>query len=134
MPENKSKTATTMQKIMYTAGALAAVGGGIGGFKTIKKEIGTFVHTQVQESVEHDVKRFEDTIKSITNKIDVHIKEKEESFAIGLRMHKDGQMFYRAEDGQEYPAFKDELMSETYNYPYYYYKDPRTDQRLGWCK
>jgi hypothetical protein len=119
---------------MYTFGALTAIAGGIGGFKTIKKEFNSGVSAMVKESVAHDVKRFEDTIKALNLKIDTHIKEKEESFAIGLRSHKDGKLFYRAEDGKEYPAFKDEAMSEAYNYPYYYYKDPRTDQRIGWCK
>jgi hypothetical protein len=134
MPENKSKTVTTMQKIMYTAGAFAAIASGIAGFKTIKKEIGDFVHGQVHEAVEYDVKRFEDTIRVLNLKIDTHIKEKESSYAIGLRAHKDGKLFYRAEDGKEYPAFKDEIVSQNSNYPYYYYKDPITDQRLGWCK
>jgi len=132
MPE-KSKTITTMQKIMYTAGAFAAVASGIAGFKTIKKEISDYVHSEVHVVIEQDVKRFEDTIKVINFKIDNHIKEKNESFSIGLRMHEDGQLFYRAGDGKEYPAYKDVQMSDTYNYPYYYYIDP-IDGEKQWCK
>jgi hypothetical protein len=135
MPQNEknSKTVTTMQKVMYTAGAIAAIGSAIVGFKTIKKEISDYVHSEVHSAIEHDVNRFEDTIKSITIKIENHIKEKEESFAVGLRMHKDGQLFYRPEDGKEYPAYKDIQISEANNYPYYYYINPTTGQR-EWCK
>lgn len=132
MPE--TKTITTLQKIMYGAGAFAAIASGIAGFKTIKSEINTYIHEEVRHAVEQDVKRFEDTVKGITTRLDKHIIEKNQSFAIGLRVHaEDNRLFYKATDGKEYPAYKDIQMSNLYNYPYYYFINPTTGER-EWCK
>jgi len=134
MPETKNKTVTTMQKIMYTAGAVAAVASGIAGFKTIKHEIVDFIHVEVHNAKADDVKRFENAIDSISFKLNEHIESKSESFAVGLRMNKvNNHLYYKAEDGNQYPAYKDVQMSNTYNYPYYYYINP-VDGEKEWCK
>jgi hypothetical protein len=128
------KPTSTIQKIIYTAGIIGAIAGGITGFKTIKNSIETYIHIEVLKAVESDVKRFEDTIHGLTIKLDKHIFEKNQSFAIGLRINiSDNRLHYKAEDGQEYPAYKDQTMSNYYNYPYYYYIDPTTGERQ-WCK
>lgn len=134
MPENKSKTMTAMQKTLAVTGIIAGVAGGITGFKTIKAEIVDFIHVEVHKAKEGEVQMFKDTIVSINTRLDNHINEKSESFAVGLRVHtENNQLYYRAEDGREYPAYKDLNMSNTYNYPYYYYINPTTGER-EWCK
>jgi hypothetical protein len=134
MAEEKSKTITSLQKILYVAGALGAIAGGITGFKTIKKEIASYIHTEVYKAVEKDVTRFEDTIHGLTVKVDNIIVERNRSFAIGLRVHTiENRLYYKAEDGKEYPAYKDINMSNMYNYPYYYFINPATGER-EWCK
>jgi len=128
------KTISTLQKIIYTAGVIGAIAGGITGFKTIKSSVEAYIHTEVLEAVKNDVKRFEDTIRGITIKLDKHIIEKNQSFAIGLRINiSDNRLYYKAEDGEEYPAYKDQTMSNYYNYPYYYFINPTTGER-EWCK
>lgn len=135
MPENQksSKQISIAQKIMYIAGAIAAIGSSIVGFKTIKAEVHNFIHDEVRKVVKDDVEMFSDTVISISKRLDDHIKEKNDSFSIGLRMHKNGILYYKAEDGKEYPAYKDQEMTNLYSYPYFYYINPTTGRR-EWCK
>jgi hypothetical protein len=130
----ENKSTSNLQKILYTAGIIGAIAGSITGFKTIKSSVEEYIHSEVKEAVKNDVKRFEDTIHGITFKLDKHIIEKNQSFAIGLRVHiTDNRLYYKAEDGKEYPSYKDVNMSNLYNYPYYYFINPTTGER-EWCK
>jgi hypothetical protein len=135
MPDKeKSKSITTMSKIVWGAGTLAAVAGGITGFKTIKSEIVDFIHVEVHNAKADDVKRFEDAITELKDIVDSQIKSKSESFSVGLRMNTiNNHLYYKAEDGNQYPAYKDIQMSNTYNYPYFYYINPVNGEK-EWCK
>jgi hypothetical protein len=131
MPETKNKT--TAQKIMYIAGAVAAIASALSGFSYVKSATAEYFHEEVTHSVKDQVELFESEINDIKSIVSNHIEEKNKSKSIGLRVHSNGQLYYRAENLKEYPAYKDVQMSEDYNYPYYYYINPINGEK-EWCK
>jgi hypothetical protein len=131
MPETKNKT--TAQKIMYIAGAIAAIASAISGFNYMKTSAAEYFHEEVNHSVKDQVELFKTEITSLKNDFSTHVEEKNRSKSIGLRVHINGQLYYRAENLKEYPAYKDVQMSNTYNYSYYYYINPENGEK-EWCK
>lgn len=129
MPGKELKNKTLLQKVMYgvaIVGTLSSIGIG----PSLIKE---YLHKEAVEANKEENIIRDKKIIDLGSTIDNHIKENNKSKSIGLRVHINGQLYYRAEDLKEYPAYKDIQMSEDYNYPYYYYINP-LDGEKEWCK